>query len=145
MQNLSNENTLKSLQEINLGLLAVEYKSDEGAWMLKKLNRFGSLGRAGLVNGDVVLSMNGHAPRTAEEATQLIAQAGAGGTIVYRVRRSNQYFDLPVTMLKKRSMSFDLDELGTELENKIAPIVLACPADAVGIAGLEGTEGRLEA
>ncbi len=120
------EEANKFYNSINLGELGGEW-TPEG-YKFTKLNKFGSVAKAGVAVGDVLLSVQGEAVREGMSFPELIAplvKVGVGGKVVYNVLRAGKAMDFTVKLTKKRTLNFDIEEVDADLERKIAPLALA--------------------
>lgn len=106
--------------EISFGLMDFE-KTASGTVLVKKVNKFSSLGKAGIGAGDEILAMDGVVAKSPEEAGAILRAAGIGGSVDFLIRRAGEELHIPVKLLKKRRLNLQLDEVDASLERKIAP------------------------
>lgn len=107
----------------DLGVLEFTLSS-RGTMILHKLNRFASLGKAGIVAGDEILAIGDHelpVPDLQELSREVCARVGVGGTVDVRLLREGEERTVPVRLLAKKSFVLDIEEVSEVLERKIAP------------------------
>lgn len=93
----------------------------DGTCRMTRVNEFDSLGKAGIVDGDEIIAMNGVPMGGFNWFMLEIEKLGVGATPTLRVRREGVEMDVPVELLKKRKLNFDIDEAQVDLERRIAP------------------------
>jgi len=106
----------------NLGLQ--EFNATSGGATVQKMDRFGSLAKAGVQVGDELVSIGGHdlaGADTAKVMDECCDRNVVGSTIQVRLRRNGQEQDVPVQLMAKKAMQLDIDEESEVLERKIAP------------------------
>ena len=109
-------------QRANLGLQ--EFNATAGGAVVQKMDRFGSLAKAGVQVGDELLSIAGHDLHGADVAKvmdECCEHNAVGSTVQVRLRRNGQEQDVPVQLMAKKAMQLDIDEESEVLERKIAP------------------------
>jgi serine protease Do len=107
-------------------------------------------GKAGLKAGDAILQVNGKAPKSFIDFSELLA-AGAGADETLAIRRGTAQKDVEVRLVPEKSVfnaGMIRDKLGLSLEG-LTPQVAARygvgPADAYFIAGVEENSPAAEA
>jgi C-terminal processing protease CtpA/Prc len=110
---------LEFYNSIHLG--DIEAAMTEQGWELKKLNKFGSLAKAGALVGDIVAVIGGK-PIANDFALNMMVmmEAGIGATVKFGIIRKDKKLVLNVKLKKRRTLSFDIDEADVDLR-KIAP------------------------
>jgi S1-C subfamily serine protease len=89
--------------------------------VLLQVNKFDSLGKAGLKEKDEIVAIN-NVPLTHEVAFMVtLGKLGVGAKPVFKVKREGAVVEIPVELLKKRKLNFEIDEAQVDLERKIAP------------------------
>ncbi|MEI6779980.1 MAG: trypsin-like peptidase domain-containing protein [Verrucomicrobiota bacterium] len=107
-------------------------------------------GKAGLKAGDAILQVNGKAPKSFIDFTELLA-SGAGTDETLAVRRGTARKDLAVRLVPEKSVfnaGMIRDKLGLNLEGLTAPVAARYgvgPADAYFVAGVEENSPAAEA
>jgi S1-C subfamily serine protease len=107
----------------SFGLTEWERTSDQGV-VAKRVDRFSSLGKAGVQVGDVLLAINDTALAQLPTPEALMAHwssLGVGATALVRLLRDGQPLTVPVVLVVKKVVSLDLEEIDASLERKIAP------------------------
>jgi S1-C subfamily serine protease len=89
--------------------------------LLLKVDKFSSLGKAGLGPGDEILTIDGQPLTTPEALADHINKVGVGGTITARIKRGKEQKDIPVKLRPVRRLSLNIDEVDEVLERKISP------------------------
>jgi predicted metalloprotease with PDZ domain len=92
-----------------------------GTCVMVKMNKFDSLGKAGIKEGDEILAINGVALAGLPAFMATLGQLGVGAKPTFRVRRAGSELEIAVELLKKRKLNFDIEEAQVDLERKIAP------------------------
>jgi S1-C subfamily serine protease len=120
----------ESAKQINWGAVEsedgpTEVRASDGTvhkgLMLKKVDRFSSLGKAGISAGDEILTVQGEPLVTAEGLAATLAAVGVGGTIKVVIRRGTQQQEVAVQLRPVRRLNLDLAEVDEVLERKISP------------------------
>jgi S1-C subfamily serine protease len=91
--------------------------------VVKRVDRFGSVAKAGIVAGDEIVGLNGARLTNPPEkcVLEVITKVGVGGTVTVNVMRNGARVDIPVVLRAKRALNLDLEEVSEVLERKIAP------------------------
>lgn len=118
--NFTPEVMAKTQAEISFGVLELEL-TPTGTVLVKKVDKFSSAGKAGIVSGDQIVLFGGEKPSSPQRSWAIMAEAGVGGTIPVTVLRAGKEIEISMTLLKKRNLDFELDEVDPALERKIAP------------------------
>jgi predicted metalloprotease with PDZ domain len=109
----------KAINEIRIASEA-EWGAN-GTCVMVKMNKFDSLGKAGIQEGDEILAINGVALAGVGSFMSILGQLGVGAKPAFRIRRAGNQLDISVELLKKRKLNFDIEEAQVDLERKIAP------------------------
>jgi S1-C subfamily serine protease len=104
----------------SLGILDGEF-TPEGYLRVTKLDRFGSLAKAGSSAGDIVKEIDGTIPHTRDQLQALVAATTVGQTVPILIQRGSKTFRVPVKMRSLKQLSISLNDVGGALERKIAP------------------------
>jgi S1-C subfamily serine protease len=115
----ANVSAAASSTPVSLGLLA-EGGGPNGGYVVTKVERFGSAGKAGIQLGDELLALNGKL-RTPEETTAILSQLSPGAVITLTLLRKGQRMEVPVKLMAYKPLKLDLDDIDDVLERKIAP------------------------
>ncbi|MEJ7598955.1 MAG: PDZ domain-containing protein [Kofleriaceae bacterium] len=103
----------------NLGMASVS--GPNGGLLAKKLDSNGSAAVAGVRVGDEVVTINGKPVDKAEAVAAVLAESGGvGATVAVRLIRDNAVVELPM-LLKKRTLSLEVEDVAEVLERKISP------------------------
>lgn len=103
--------------------------------LVKKVNKFGSAGKAGITAGDELIALNGirvpslagvqdaDARMTKMDAffQQHLKTTGVGGTLRVQLVRGGSTMEVPVLLKARKQLALQLDEVSEVLERKIAP------------------------
>lgn len=93
-----------------------------GGLRVGKVEKFGSAGKAGIQQGDVLVSFNGKAVDSFETAQKIAEELGTGGSVKVRLIREGKPLDVEMKLrAKKKALKLDLEELDEVLERKISP------------------------
>jgi S1-C subfamily serine protease len=93
---------------------------------LKKIDKFGSAGKAGLLVGDIVTGVNGKRLPPQKPQELVLAEcaiAGVGGTVNMHILRAGKEMVVPVKLVARKTIALDLEEVSEVLERKISPSV----------------------
>jgi S1-C subfamily serine protease len=93
----------------------------DGTCLMTRVNEFDSLGKAGIQNGDEILMVDGAPMGGFNTFLHTIERLGVGSKPIFRIRRAGVEIDIPVELLKKRKLNFDIEEAQSDLERRIAP------------------------
>ena len=111
---------------VNWGIPA--YKAGtgpNGGWIIAKVDKFGSAGKGGLIEGDEIVAVDGSNSMlqgdTSEKFDAYLAKVGVGGTVKATVVRAGKRLDVSLKLFEKKKLNLDLDEFDSVLERKIAP------------------------
>ena len=93
-----------------------------GGLRVGKVEKFGSAGKAGVVQGDVLVSFNGRTLDSFETAQKIADEVGTGGALKVKLVREGKPLELEMKLRpKKKALKLDLEELDEVLERKISP------------------------
>jgi S1-C subfamily serine protease len=96
----------------------------QGGALIRKLDKFGSCGKAGIVVGDEIQGLNGMrlpAEKPAEWTGEVCKKIGVGGTVNVHILRGGKQMVVPVKLVARKVLSLDLEEVSEVLERKISP------------------------
>ena len=103
----------------NLGMASAP--GPNGGLLAKKLDQNGSAAVAGVRVGDEVVAINGRPINKPEAVSAILAEAGGvGASVAVRLIRDNAVVELPM-LLKKRTLSLEVEDVAEVLERKISP------------------------
>lgn len=115
-----NETKKADAAGVNLGI--GEASSNASGLVLTKVDKFGSLGKAGVQANDVLVSFAGKKIESAAQAQQLADQAGVDATLTASIVRNGKPMDVSVKLrAKKKALKLDIEEMDEVLERKISP------------------------
>ncbi len=120
MDTLTEEEALDFYNSINLGDLEGE-KHPQG-WLFQKLNKFGSISKAGLFAGDVLTAVDGHSVVDIRWPAYMtiLKEAGVGNTVKFDVLRAGQPMSFNVKLKQRKTLAFNIGEADHDLR-KIVP------------------------
>jgi S1-C subfamily serine protease len=107
-------------KEVSFGILDLE-QTPRSSWILKALDKFGSLSKAGVQAGDELCFIEGETLNSAEDFLAIGKRIGVGGTARVRLIRGGKKLEIPVKLRAKPKLELTLDEVSDVLERKIAP------------------------
>lgn len=116
----ADENTIETVPSLGL----MEWEPTARGVLVKRVGKFSSLGRGGVVAGDEILAV-GDAPiatlTDGDAATAFLQSIGIGQTVAVRLVRGGEEQRLEVKILARKKLSLDLSEVEPVVERKIAP------------------------
>lgn len=118
----SDSETSQPKKNVNFGIVDTDI-TPRGGFLLKKVLKHSSLGKAKIGAGDEILLIAGKkmVEPYLETVPQQLRELGVGTVIKVRISRAGKLLDVPVKLLAKHSFSLDVEEVSEALERKIAP------------------------
>jgi S1-C subfamily serine protease len=95
-----------------------------GGALIRKLDKYGSCGKAGIVAGDELQGLNGTKlpkDKPAEWTGEVCRKVGVGGSVNAHILRGGKQMIVPVKLIARKVLSLDLEEVSEVLERKISP------------------------
>ncbi len=112
----------KEKKEVNFGIIETDI-TPRGGFLLKKVLKHSSLGKAKIGAGDEILLIAGKKPVEPylETVPEQLRELGGGTVVKIRISRAGKLLDVPVKLLPKHSFNLNVEEVSEALERKIAP------------------------
>ena len=107
-------------REVWFGILQAD-KTCDGSWILRHVDKYGSVAKAGLLVGDEICFINGTKLESIDEFLELAKTIGIGNVARIRLIRDGKKLEIPVKLRAKPKLMLSLDEVADVLERKIAP------------------------
>jgi S1-C subfamily serine protease len=92
-----------------------------GGTLVQRSPRFSPAGKAGILAGDEIMTLNGTQPASIDEANTLLQAIGVGGIVKVLVVRGGKRVEIPVTLGENKIANLDLGDIDQILERNIAP------------------------
>jgi S1-C subfamily serine protease len=94
----------------------------EGCLRLDAVRKFGSAGRSGLQDGDVLVSFDGAAATSLDQLSTLIEKRAVGDVVNATYRRNGAQANVSIKLRAgKKALNLDIEEMEEVLERKISP------------------------
>ncbi len=107
-------------KQISFGILEAA-PSPKGGVLAKRIDKLSSLGKAGVVDGDEILTLNGVRLTTPDVAMRVLKEVGLGGTVTVSLIRNGQALNVPMKVLEKAAVSLELKSINEAKTRKISP------------------------